>query len=353
METPRYGHEELVAGKKSKGQAIEHYKKLMIHAKNSCISFLKRPSPILRFAILLALPLASVQVSIAQQRNTSNRASQTPNKSITVRTEPNAVVWIDEVRRGKTDAAGTIIIKPVSAGRHSLRVRAYGFSEIVVSLSPPQRGNVTVRLVKTTDAAELLFQKAETARESAADEVSRKSTAELYRNALRLRPRHAAARLGFARVLLELNDLTGALEEIDKAQDLRRNYAEASAVEGRILRMAADEDAAIEAFRRAINEAKGFQPEAHTGLALVFQDKGQYDEATAEFRIAISQLSETEPILYQLLGSIYEKQKKYKEAVEVYEKYLELAPDGNLAPAIRSVMDQLRRQAEGRGGLPY
>jgi hypothetical protein len=37
---------------------------------------------------------------------------------------------------------------------------------------------------------------------------------------------------------------------------------------------------------------------------------------------------------------------KYKEAVEAYEKYLQLAPEGSLAPAVRSVIDQLRRQAE-------
>jgi cytochrome c-type biogenesis protein CcmH/NrfG len=36
---------------------------------------------------------------------------------------------------------------------------------------------------------------------------------------------------------------------------------------------------------------------------------------------------------------------KYKDAVEAYEKYLELAPDGSLAPAVRSIIDQLRRQA--------
>jgi regulator of sirC expression with transglutaminase-like and TPR domain len=57
--------------------------------------------------------------------------------------------------------------------------------------------------------------------------------------------------------------------------------------------------------------------------------------------------------LYQLLGAVYEKLEKYKEAVAAYEKYLELAPDGNLAPAIRSVMDQLRKQAEDGAGLPY
>ena len=220
-------------------------------------------------------------------------------------------------------------------------------------LSPSRRGTIDVHLVRTTDKAELLFQQAEAARDKVRDDASQKAAVEFYRKAIKLRPRFAEAHLGLARALLELNDYSAALEEIQTAQSLRRKYAEASAVEGRILRMAADEAAAIEAFQRAIAEGRGFQPEAHTGLALIYQDKGQYEDAAAEYQKAIAQLSDTEPILFQLLGAVYEKLEKYKEAVAAYEKYLELAPDGSLAPAIRSVMDQLRKQAEGDGGLPY
>jgi len=81
------------------------------------------------------------------------------------------------------------------------------------------------------------------------------------------------------------------------------------------------------------------------GLAL--EDKGKYEEAAAAYNKAIAQLSDTEPILYELLGRTYERLDKYKEAVAAYEKYLQLAPDGKLAPAIRSIIDQLRQQANG------
>jgi hypothetical protein len=43
---------------------------------------------------------------------------------------------------------------------------------------------------------------------------------------------------------------------------------------------------------------------------------------------------------------------KYKEAVAAYEKYLALAPNGSLAPAIRSIIDQLRRDAAGQEIIP-
>ena len=66
-----------------------------------------------------------------------------------------------------------------------------------------------------------------------------------------------------------------------------------------------------------------------------------------EYQTAIKQLSDTEPVIYQLLGAAYERVQKYKEAVTAYEKYLQLAPNGNLAPAVRSILDQVRRQAAG------
>ena len=321
--------------------------------KKSKLFVMRKAFPIL--LLILAVQSLSAPHAFAQRRKKTAVAasSNAAGKSITVRTEPKAVVWLDEVRRGVTDADGKLALKNVAAGRHALRVRAGGFKETSLTLLPAQRGEVAVKLSRTTDEAELLFQQAEEARETAKDDAARQGAAELYRKALKLRSQFAEAHLGLARTLLDLNDYNSALEEIEAARAARPVYAEASAVEGRVLRMAADEAAAIEAFQRAIREAKGFQPEAHTGLALVYEDKGRYEEAAAEFRTAISQLSDTEPVLYQLLGAIYEKQEKYKEAVAAYEKYLELAPDGSLAPAIRSVMDQLRKQAAGETGLPY
>jgi tetratricopeptide (TPR) repeat protein len=209
-----------------------------------------------------------------------------------------------------------------------------------------------VKLIRTTDQAELTFQQAEDAREKAKDDAARQSAAELYRAALQRRPAYPAAHVGLARVLLDLNKYQAALDEIEAARRTRHVYAEASAVEGRINREAAFTDDAIQSFRRSLKEARDFQPEAHVGLARVLEDKGQYDEAIAEFRKAIDQLSDSEPVIYQLLGAAYERQQKYKEAVSAYEKYLALAPNGSLAPAVRSIIEQLRRDAAGQEIIP-
>lgn len=294
--------------------------------------------------------LIIVAVVAGAAPTTSAQAHPRPPSSnaLTIKTEPNAIVWLDDIRRGATDATGKLVLDRVSSSRHNLRVRANGFKESAMPLLPGRRGIVSVRLVRTTDEAELTFQQAEEAREKAKDDDSRRQAMELYRRALKLRAAFPAAQVGLARELLELNKYQEGLTAIETARLSRAIYPEASAVEGRIYREMAFADEAIKSFQRAIREARGFQPEAHVGLARVYEERGQYGSAASEFETAIKQLSDSEPVIYQLLGAIYEKLEKYKEAVATYEKYLELAPNGNLAPAVRSIIDQLRREAAGQ-----
>src|ERR1051325_6312911 len=271
--------------------------------------------------------------------------------ALTITTEPNAIVWIDEIRRGTTDASGKLTLNKVSAGRHSVRVRANGFKESITPLLPGRR-TLPVKLVNTTDEAELKFQEAETAREKARDQQSQQKAADLYREAIKLRPAYPAAHVGLARVLMDLNEFKEAHAEIDAARRTRPAYAEASAVEGRIYREEAFNEDAIRSFRRAIREGGGVQPEAYVGIARVLEDKGQFAEATVEYKKALAQLSDSEPVIYQMLGAAYEKIEKPKEAVAAYEKYLELAPNGSYAAAIRSILEQLKREAAGEQIIP-
>lgn len=301
----------------------------------------------LTLAGLMVLSLSTTQLIFSQRR--SNAASS--SRPLVITTEPNAIIWVDEIRRGVADASGKLELKNVPPGRHVLRVRATGFKEASSPLIAGRR-SIVIKLVKTADRAELLFQQAEEAREKARDDTGRQHAAELYRQTLQLRPAFPAAHLGLARVLLDLNRYQQGLTEIEAARRTRPIYPEASAVEGRIHREAAFNEEAIASFRRAIREAKGFQPEAHVGLARVLEEKGEYSEAILEYRKAIAQLSDSEPVIYQLLGAAYEKQQNYKDAIVAYEKYLALAPNGSLAGAIRSVIDQLRRDAAGQEIIP-
>ncbi len=322
----------------------------MLPHKLECLGATRVVPRRFRLAATLSL-IALIALANAVFAQRSTRTAAPPSRTLTITTEPKAIVWIDEIRRGVTDASGKLSVKNVSPARHSLRVRANGFKEATVSILPG-RSSATVKLVRTTDAAELAFQEAETTREQAKDDEARQKAVEAYRRALKLRPSFPAARVGLARVLLDLNEYKEALAEIAAARRSRPIYPEASAVEGRINREAAFDEEAIKSFRRAIREARGFQPEAHVGLARLLEEKGQFTEAIAEYQKALDQLQDSEPVIYQLLGAAYERQQKYKEAIAAYEKYLMLAPNGSLAPAVRSIIDQLKRDAEGEQIIP-
>ncbi len=323
----------------------------------------RTPRGTLRCLCAVACLIASLSsVSTAQRRtraasprtpSTTSTQTSTATRSITIRTEPATVVWIDDIRYGTTDASGTLLIPKAPAGRHTLRARAAGFAEHTQSVVITPNLALTVRLTPTTDAAELAFQQAEAGREKG-DTPGVQTAIENYRRAISLRPRPAilfAAHIGLARTLADTADYAGALEQVDAARRARPNNPEASAVEGRVLLSQNDTEGAIAAFNRAIREGRGVQPEAFTGLGRIHEERGDHAQAVVAFKKAVAQLNDTEPVLYQLLGSAHEQAEQFKEAVAAYEKYLQLAPNGRLAPAIASVIEQLRRQANGESVL--
>lgn len=299
---------------------------------------MKAAIPFVALLVLLSAP-----ATFAQPR-TETEDQPKSSRTLTVLTEPAAMVWLDEIRRGATDTNGRLLLSNVASGAHTLRVRANGFKEATSPVAAAARGEIRVRLLRTTDQAELLFQQAESGRDSAKSADDRQKSADLYRQALRIRAANPAAHVGLARVLLDLNDTDGALSEIAAARRYRPSYSEASAVEGRIYRETGEIEDAIGSFNRAIRESHGFQPEAHVGLGRTYEEKGQYDLAAREFQIAVNQLADTEPIIYQLLGAAHEKSGNRKEAIVAYENYLRLAPNGSQASAVRSIIEQLKSE---------
>lgn len=291
--------------------------------------------------------------AFAQAPKNSNK--ETSIRTLNIITEPNATVWLDDIRFGKTDKTGRLVIKTVFAGKHILRVRADGFKETVKPILANQEGDVSIPLTKTTDEAELKFQEAERL-----SLVDRDKAAEAYRKTVKLRPKFPEAYLALARVLSDAGDLEEASKAVKQAQKLRLNYAEAIAVEARILKESGEEEKAIAAFKRSITQGKGFQPEANTGLGLLYKERaegfgasGDFEQETANYteaekylQKALSQLSGAPDsvIIYQLLGLIYERQKQFSEAIAVYEEFLRLFPDSNEATAVRSYIVQIKKQ---------
>lgn len=293
---------------------------------------------------LAALAVFVFSVSAFSQKVFTRAATAGAQRAIIISTEPNATVWVDDVKRGVTDAAGKLAGVKLSAASKILRIRAAGFKQSVTNLTAATKGTVTVKLAVTGDKAELLFQKAEALRETPLNSEDRDKAVELYREALKLRPNFAEAHLGLARVFFDLKDTDNAMIEVKQARKYRAAYPEASAVEGRIFHDDADDENAIKSYQRAIKEGGGYQPEAHTGLGIIYREQENYEDAIKEFKTAIAQLFDTEPVIYQLLGDLLEKTRRFKEAVAIYEQFLKAAPDGPDAIAVKSMIDQLKIQ---------
>jgi len=279
-------------------------------------------------------------------------------RTATIKTETNASVWLNGVLYGKTDTSGTLEIRNPPTGLQKVRVRAVGFKE---ATKPLINGSNQISLIKTTDDAELAFQEAE-----GLSAVDRAKAAEAYRRAIKLKPAYIDAHIGLARTLSDAGDVDGADKAIQAAMKLAPHNAEASVVDGRIQKAIGQNAKAIAAFKRAVTLGGGFQPEAYTGLGLLYQERAEeaagegdtvgetknYDEAARNFAIAVKQLGTgvDAPTIYQLLGLVYERQKKFKEAIALYETFLRLFPDNAEAEAVRSFIVQIKKQLAEQEG---
>ena len=302
----------------------------------------------IRFGLLFLLILLLATAPIAQSLGF---------RSITIVSEPNAAVWVDGVHYGTTGADGRLTITTISPGKHTIRVRAGGFAEASKPLPPTHRGDFLVKLTATSDEAWLAFQEGE--RYASTD---RTKTIEAYRRAIKLNPKLIAAHLGLSRALSEGGNTEAALAAIKALRTVSPRNAEASAIEGRIYKDLDNEAKAVAAFKRAIAEGGGFQPEAYAGLGLLYKEKAEAGdpeapevvtatkEAVKNLSIAVKQLSGAPDamVIMQLLGTMYERQKRFKEAIAVYEDFLRIFPDSNEAEAVKSFIVQINKQLAER-----
>ena len=298
--------------------------------------------------LLFSQPVLMQQAKVV--RSTNSKAHP-----VTIVSEPKSIIWIDGVRYGTTDESGRFSARAVPLRSHVIRVRADGFKEVSKTFPASHKADYAVPLTVRADEAELAFQEAE--RLSSQD---REKAAAAYYNALKLRPRYPEALIGLARIYSDTGDHEKAEKAVRDARRLRPGYAEASAIEGRIQKESGDEEKAIAMFKRAIAEGKGFQPEAYTGLGLLFKERAEaaassadyqaetenYNEAAKYLSTAVTQLGSSPDamVIAQILGLIHERQKNYKEAISVYEELLRNFPDSSESTAVRSFIDQIRKQ---------
>lgn len=272
---------------------------------------------------------------------------------IVIRTEPGAKIWLNNIYFGTAGEKGELTIKLPPKPPLEVRARAAGFAPAVVKAGAARTVNVVLK--PTEDAAELAFQDAE--RQSLID---RREAIKLYEKAIELRPAFTEAHLLRARMLIEIIDPFEAELSLNAARKLEPSNPEISAISGRIYREEGDFAKAEAAFKRSISEGKGFQPEALTGLGMLYADRGETPReedslaATLEFytlaeknlRMAAEQLAGAPDakVVLQYLGRLLERQGKAAEAIALYRKFLQIFPDSVEATAVRSFIEQLERQ---------
>ena len=305
-----------------------------------------------RLAAAVFFLLISINTAGAQTKSPAAASRLT----ITINTEPLAKVWLDAVFYGTADGSGALKIANLSSARKTIRVRADGFKEVQKGVVPQQGGQISLPLTKTIDEAELAFQSAERLAS-----VDRAKAAAEYQRAVQLRPGYVEAFIGLARLYSETGEVDKAERAIAAARRAKPGLAEISAIEGRILKSADEEGKGVAAFKRAIREGNGFQPEAYAGLGLLYKEKAEnfgssgdyeqeaanYAEAAKYLSTAIRQLSGAPDsvVLYQFLGLIYEQQKKPDKAIAVYQELLAAFPGHPESAAFESFIVQLKKQA--------
>jgi len=272
--------------------------------------------------------------------------------AFTIKTEPGAKIWLNNIYFGTAGDNGELSVNLPPKAPIEVRVRAAGYAPAAVRAGAQR--TVTVALKRTDDAAELAFQAAE--RQATID---RREGIELYEKAIELRPAFIEAHLARARHLIETGDFIEAEASLAAARKTAPMLPEISAIAGRLYREEGDFAKAEAAFKKALADGKGFQPEALTGLGMLYADRAEtprgedtlaatleyYSLAEKYLRKAIEQLAGAPDakVVFQYLGRLLERQDKAAEAIELYQKFLKIFPDSVEATAVRSFIEQLRR----------
>ncbi len=255
--------------------------------------------------------------------------------------QAGSVVFINNVRHGTTNKESALELN-LKAGSYTVRVRTVGFSDWKGSVVLTSGVTRTLKVTQqpTSDEALLHYQQADELR----DKLKNKEAVKEYEHAIMLRPVFPEARVALTRSLISLQRFQEAEAQLQAAmKDSRGPLAEAHTVLANLRRQQGLTDEAIAEYRKALRLARSVSAEAHIGLAIALNETGETDAAVREYRIGIVQDMETEPILYYQLGSILEKAERKKEAVEAYQNYLRLDPKGELASAVESMIEMLKR----------
>lgn len=256
-----------------------------------------------------------------------------------------SAVFINNIRHGTTSASGELALPRVWAGSYPVRIRTVGYADFhgVITVRSGEERTLKIKQSPTHDEATIHYQRGEAFRDARKDEDAVRE----FQEAIRLYHGLTPARIGLARVLIAQEQFEEAETQLSAAIRAGAGFAvEATTVLANLRRSQGLYDESIVAYKRALLLGNGISPEAHIGLAIALEEKNDLASAVRHYRLGIGQDMDTEPILYYLLGKALEKNGDSNQAIEAYQGYLRLDPDGQYSSAVASIIQQLKQEPQ-------
>lgn len=126
---------------------------------------------------------------------------------------------------------------------------------------------------------------------------------------------------------LQAGDFTSALENLLKAEEIRKNDPKLYDAIGLAYFGKGLMEKAEDAFNRALKLNPDYS-EARNHLGLVYYRTGRYDQALSQFRIVLADVLYPVPEqVYLNMGLVYYAQRRYRDAIFYFRKSLQKAPN--------------------------
>ncbi len=153
-----------------------------------------------------------------------------------------------------------------------------------------------------------------------------KAALESYQKAVQFDPNYDNARYNLALQYLKQDRIGDARQQFEKILEHDDTNARAHLQLGRLARADKNLDAALEYYRKALQQSDNMYPEAYLNIGLVYKDKADYQEAIKHYRKALK-LKNIYPEAWYNIGLAYSRLDDFDNAEQALRKAVKEKPD--------------------------
>lgn len=280
----------------------------------------------------------------------------------------------DLVAQGQTDSSGKFAFMQVSPGIYKIKVHAQGFldlesGELDLNLSPtynlslvlqpdPKYKNPFVTAAPGGVISAEQLNAPDEAKKALAggEELLQKGTdlprsIDLFKKAVKVYPKYSEAYLMMGVAYRAQNNYDEAEAALRKCIEVNANSALAYTALGEVQNEKKQYAEAEKALVKAVALSPE-SPQAHEELARTYWALGRWQEADPHAAKAIL-LAPNSPSAHLIMGNIDLRKRDGQAALQQFQEYLRLDPQGAFAPTVRDLVDKLERGlAQSRSPVP-